>query len=588
MIQSLLFLSLLLSFQLHALNSSKWTRDIVTSSFDWTAITPTEDLVFHKCDILLDEMGPLQKTHKQLQCARLSLPLDWRNESGPLKVAIAIVRFPSGLNASDPTYGGSLLTNPGGPGIPGISHIIETDGYHKILDGGKKQFDVVSFDPRGIQFSTPAAQCFSGPPGELFWTWRGLDADRLDVSLEERRLFWIAERERLSNCADQRKGAPTRSDIFNFMGTKSVARDMLAIVQKLDLINKPLENFVGNLTSRDSPQFDSIQQSNTKLQYLGLSYGTALGNLFATMFPDHVGRMVLDGNVDAIEFFDSGMESILVDADAAYDFFLESCFNRPSSCSLAKDGDRGPQDIKARIDYAISSHKTAFDRNSSAADVELRTTVAHKIRTRIIESIRSPYTLSTGLAESLSLLMDVELWNNSPSNGSQQPANTTPTYDWLQDVKLSVTCSDRAKTADGDYEAFERYYKSLESQSPTFAWIWAAEDASCRLWPESLQAQDRYQGPLGTGNSTMPILFLNTKFDPVCPLRNAHRMSSVYPGSVVLESNATGHCATFQPSSCVRRHLRDYLDDSTLPEPGTVCNDTGNPFDAVDPSLLMP
>lgn len=590
--RSVSLLALILLSQVHALVPPKWTRDTPSNSFNWKNVTATEDLVFHDCSDILPDVQSPDKAPRKLQCARLSLYLDWQNTSDPRRTHIAIMRFPSGLNASDPKYGGPLIFNPGGPGISGTYLLQNTYArLEKQVNGGKKLFDIISFDPRGVGRSRPAALCFRQIAAEeLLWKWRRLDSANLYISEEQRRLFWAAERERLALCAGQHQEASTSVNIFNFMGTKSVATDMLAIVDKLDSINKGLLSLAGNVMPTESSEAPHhVQQSGAKIQYLGSSYGTVLGNLFASMFPNRVKRMVLDGNVDATEWFGTGYRSIVNDADGAYNLFLETCFNHPDSCALANGNDTGAWDIKSRVDIAISSSKASFNQTTHPGADH---TVAPSIHEGIQKALKRPFGGFRQISDNIRSLLDGVPWNNIyPNNDSQisngQFDNTDLTIlpNWVQTPYLSITCSDRNSRADENYEAFERYYASLESTSPTFGPSWANIEPSCRLWPENLQAKDRYHRPPGAGNSTLPILFLNTRHDPVCPLRNARRMSREYPGSVVLELNTAGHGALSQPSSCVKRYVQEYLADGTLPKPGTVCDDAGNPFDVIDPLL---
>lgn len=117
--------------------------------FDWDSITPTPDLRYSPC-------------YTGHQCARLQVPLDWldTNNTNPSTVAIAIIKRPATVPDSDPTFGGSVLVNPGGPGGSGVAMALTWgERFQRILDG-KKNYEIIGFDPRGVSFSTPRADCY--------------------------------------------------------------------------------------------------------------------------------------------------------------------------------------------------------------------------------------------------------------------------------------------------------------------------------------------------------------------------------------------------------------------------------------------
>lgn len=210
-------------------------------------------------------------------CARLLLPLDWADPSSGEKVAIAIIRASSGLTDGYPQFGGHLIVNPGGPGESGVEFV---RGRYNLLqnriNGGDKTFDIYSFDPRGVLYSTPAARCFSNETTASIWSARQFEIGSLD-SRGNRRKYWDFMKDYLQECEKESK--KSNSKIWNFMGADSVARDMLAIVDKLDHLTK-LED---SKQDRCAPKKAVPLPSAGKLQYVGFSYGTYLGDVFASM-----------------------------------------------------------------------------------------------------------------------------------------------------------------------------------------------------------------------------------------------------------------------------------------------------------------
>ena len=243
-----------------ALNPPLRSRQL-DPTFDWTAITPTPDLQYHPC------------YDNTFQCARLRVPLDWSNPNTTSSyAAIAIVTLPATVPTNSSAYAGPILINPGGPGGSGTELALTTGAVIQALVDvpGVRHYDVVGFDPRGVALTTPAASCYASQFD------RAADGMRAD-------------------------GVP---GVFRFLSTASVARDMLEIVERTEEMLKK-----GNGT-KNGCGAAGAGGNKAKLQYLGFSYGSMLGNTFASMFPGRVGRMVVDGIVDG-EDYTAGVSSAL-------------------------------------------------------------------------------------------------------------------------------------------------------------------------------------------------------------------------------------------------------------------------------------
>jgi pimeloyl-ACP methyl ester carboxylesterase len=245
--------------------------------FDWSTIEPSADIEYHDC-------------YDDLRCARLLVPLDWskHNSTEALDLdetaAIAIVKIPASVPETDPSFGGPILYNPGGPAVSGASRVREEGKTLQSLFDGDKHFDIIGFDPRGVGATTPPIRCYQDETKR----WTAVDIlgglppvgsgpVTLQYHLQTFKAFWdICEEASLNNT------------VFPHVATASVARDMLEIVDKVEASKPHCSNSSGSRGKHEA-----------KLQYYGQSYGTYLGATFASMFPDRVGLMVLDSVVDA-------------------------------------------------------------------------------------------------------------------------------------------------------------------------------------------------------------------------------------------------------------------------------------------------
>jgi len=254
--------------------------------FNWMSVVPSEDLRYHDC-------------YDGYKCARLQVPLDWTkvdesgssghtNNSQRQWVAIAIVTLPATVSDSDPSFGGPVLVNPGGPSGSGAEMVLDHGQYLQgVVDSGERHYEILGFDPRGTGWSTPRAECYGDNLNRFadFVQRGGMPPATLPEGLP---LHFQAAAGGVKLCAEAGKDS-----IFAHMSTASVARDMLEIVERAETLRR--RNSTGDLSTPGSSK-------QAKLQYLGFSYGSYLGNTFASMFPGRVGRLVVDGIADPDDF----------------------------------------------------------------------------------------------------------------------------------------------------------------------------------------------------------------------------------------------------------------------------------------------
>lgn len=247
------------------------------SDFDWTTVVPSADLRFTAC-------------YKGFECARLIVPLDWTKDINHAvnqpTVTIALLKQPALVTPNDPTYGGTVIMNPGGPGGSGVSFLLSNGEYlRRMVDTSQRHFEILSFDPRGIGLTTPSADCYRGSLvrslANAQSTGMGYPDQNSSTSLTYALSMSSAEGLQCEATSMKANGFI----IQEYMSTASVARDMLRMVDKMAVANLP-----------DIPHPNKTA-SLPRLRYLGFSYGTYLGMTFASMFPGRVHRMVLDGVV---------------------------------------------------------------------------------------------------------------------------------------------------------------------------------------------------------------------------------------------------------------------------------------------------
>lgn len=321
-----------------------------------------------------------------LRCARLTVPMDYnrplnQSKANP-KVHLALVLSPAAGRTEDPaSFAESpLLINPGGPGGSGAFFVAAS--YDLLRNTVAGSHDILGFDPRGVGASTPKADCFEFPnvdfmPGQRFGymnraTWQvggrelGL-VNSTHAALRQNEVRSRALRQLCKGVSDLRGN----ESIFKYINTANAAQDMLSIVEAWDEWRHPLSEEVGksrpvlDVETVDQPS-SQLGQANAraqsthslrgKLVYWGFSYGTTLGSVFISMFPERVGRVILDGVVESagIGLPSLGDVTSLIDADKILRRFFAHCYQEGSTCPLYRPGDDA-QSIEDRYREILAS-----------------------------------------------------------------------------------------------------------------------------------------------------------------------------------------------------------------------------------------
>ena len=577
------------------------------SPFDWSSITPSSKLIYHDC-------------YERLECARLEVPLDWSNLSNPNKVVIAVARLPAQVDANDPSFGGTIILNPGGPGGSGITLIHDSGTWLQEIVDDKKHFELLSFDPRGVHHTTPTTACFSDSLSRQVFKVKNSALDTLD-STEALKFKWAAMDGFGSLCANEEvAGFADGSNIRSYVSTALVARDMIQIVDQIDEQRRGSSHALENATnSRDlntagaqqhSMRGNAVQGHSVPLiKYWGFSYGTILGNTLVSLFPERIGRAILDGVADAVDYSASpGWLSNLQNTDEAFQFLYQSCFNGGSVCPLFEKTDTGASSIESRTNEFLKDLTQNPIPVVHNGTTELITYA--DVRHEIFRLTYGPTQHYPQLAQLLSDLMSGNITSmihrlqrvELPENRGQPKEDTTikkpnirdeavpfpkDSYDHSDEATAAILCGDSDSLTTFTKPQFAKYITDLKSQSKIFGSLWAEVKLKCTHWPASIRPSNanRFTGPFKSSASDYdsrgaPVLFIGNTLDNVTPIRNAHKMSEGHEKSVVLTQESAGHLSVYSaPSECTRKIIRRYFDKGELPEKGTFCKADRLPFD---------
>ncbi|KAF2756584.1 alpha/beta-hydrolase [Pseudovirgaria hyperparasitica] len=570
------------------------TPDRTPARFSWDKIRPREYLHYIPC-------------FDGFQCARLEVPLNWNatNRDSEPKAIVAVIRLPSKVPVTDSRYGGAIVTNPGGPGESGI-HQLLTSGKHlqTIADAGKsagrdgKFFDLISFDPRGVNNTVPRLKCFPNAATEIKYLDQLLDYSLLWSSPNVLGLEWGNAQALGESCS--RKDPSTGIEAVHYVNTAQTVEDMLLIVERH---GEWREAEARRLLGLSQPKILEIYElamqrlkwtrDLEKMKYWGLSYGTTLGQTFAAMHPSRIDRMVIDGVMNAADYYAGAWMKNLVDSDKIITTYSRYCFEAgPDRCPLHMN--TSVEDIARRFEDVMMDLKTnpiampGGDENGPAL-------LTYKdMHLHLLGGMYSSYSHAENLFR---LVAGIDARNSTiiregilgtgreiPKRSKQcvhdgpfSDACVSQSYISMLGPNQAIACMDSAwnNSSSLTKTQFGGYLDDLKTMSKWISPSWARNKLACVGYKG--KPAWTFDGPI-RGNTSYPILAIGNTHDSVCPLRNAVEITHLFPSSIVVQQDSEGHCFQSSPSTCTGRIIREYFQSGKLPDNGTVCMPEYKPF----------
>ncbi|KAJ4322017.1 hypothetical protein N0V94_002596 [Neodidymelliopsis sp. IMI 364377] len=440
-------------------------------------------------------------------------------------------------------------------------------------------FDIIGFDPRGIGETEPAATCI--PDAAAAWSWRLRETEEGILGSSDATLgrLWSMTHAFGSSCK-QAMSAKDGPDIKQYMTTAFVARDMLEITERhADYVAQRIDSVVRQrreLSAHRDVDFKQEALEKTKLQYWGFSYGTHLGSTFISMFPDRVGRVVLDGVVSSYDYSHSLGNGSLVDNEKAMDSFYSYCLvSGPDVCPLAKNATT-TINIKNRAHKIVQSLYHNPFMFASAEGPEVFT--YSDLKALIFSSIYQPQITFPFLGVILSQieaghgdLIDSigPAWRGAHTLSCGINGSVTAPSSYTGDVPtFSILCADGIDQQDVGIDEFTEYWELLRNMSSAAGDIWATLKLKCTAW--KIRANYKFDGEFGA-NTKNPILFISNTADPVTPLRSGRFMHAKFPNSALLVNDQSGHCSFSATNLCALNKIKEYFQTGSLPPANTLC-----------------
>jgi pimeloyl-ACP methyl ester carboxylesterase len=442
------------------------------------------------------------------QCARLTVPLDYHRPAGRT-IELALLKVPASASRI-----GSLVVNPGGPGAPGTSYAAGRGTY--FGDPLLEHFDIVGFDPRGTGDSSPV-DCLSDAAFNRYLSGNPSPSTPVEASA------YRSRQHRLVVGCSRRSGA-----LAAHVSTVESARDM-------DVLRAAL--------------------GESTMSYLGASYGTKLGATYAELFPERVGRFVLDGALDPRLGTRATSLEQAKGFQTALDAYAANCVQSSVGCFLGKDVAGVERTISAILDRIAADPLPAGDRVLTAGDAYYGIAATLYNRSYWI-------LLSAGLRSAIngdgSVLMQL-----ADSYADRNPDGTFNSN--LLEAFVTISCLDDPYAI--PYSRVPGQFAAFEKASPVFGRQYAWSLTTCHGFPP------RSDQPIPTvhARGAAPIVVIGTTRDPATPYRWAVALADELDSGVLVSRDGDGHTGYHRGNACVDAAVESYLISGVVPTDGLSC-----------------
>ena len=455
--------------------------------------------------------------YDNFDCAELRVPIDYEDLSvGTFRISVLRAAARDQDNRL-----GSIVVNPGGPGGSGVDYAYNAEYIFSpdITD----VYDVVGFDPRGVAQSEPIA-CFT--------------SDELDANL----------------------ASDSKPD--NEAEIAATLTDSKIFAEKCAEKTEYLEHFTTSETARD---MDILRAAlgETKLNYVGKSYGTYLGTLYAEIFPTKVGRFVLDGAVDPnIPMKDQNLAQAM-GFDRALKAFVKDCLTE-SDCPFTGTPAQAQATIIATLQAAATDPLPQRDPEDEDDRMITESLILIGMASSLYDDVDGWPKLRQAFTESAEKYGDTFLQLADEYSG-RNPDGTFRSNDF--DSGAVIDCLDWR-----DQRTLDQYKtdaKEFATKAPVFGPYIAFAGVHCQFFPQP--STQRAPNTL-TEIKTAPIIVIGTIRDPATPYTWSVSLAKIFTGSRLISLDGDGHTGHGRGSACVDDAVDAFLLEGTLPNVNLSCD----------------
>jgi pimeloyl-ACP methyl ester carboxylesterase len=451
---------------------------------------------------------------RNAECGYLSVPLDYSKPNGT-KIQLAVSRIKH--KAPDEQYQGLMLVNPGGPGGSGLGLSVLGEFVPKKAG---EAYDWIGFDPRGVGSSKPALSClpdYMGPnrPDYIPWN-RSVEKNWLDRSKEYAK-------------ACGKNGG----ELLNHLTTVDSVKDMESIRAAL---------------------------GEKQINYYGFSYGTYLGQVYSTLFPERMRRMVLDGTVDARKVWYQAN----LDQDVAFQRNIRIWFGWVAKYDSVYHLGRTAEAVEAR--WYAEQFKLRLKPAGGAVGPDEWTDIF----------LQAGYSESTWMDLASTFSDWAHKREPAPLVTAFEDTNT-PGDDNGFAVYNAVQCTDVQWPKSWNQWKLDNWRTFASAPFETWGNVWF--NAPCLYWPAKAQKPVNVDG-----SKIKSALLINQTLDAATPFEGSLELRRRFPkASLIAEPGGTTHSGSLNGNACVDDRIADYLATGKLPArkagdgPDTTCDPLPQP-----------
>jgi pimeloyl-ACP methyl ester carboxylesterase len=452
-----------------------------------------------------------------MRCTTVKAPVNW-DAPADGSIDLAVVR-----HKAAGTSLGSLLVNPGGPGGSGFDFVSQGLSY-AVSSTVADNYDIVGWDPRGVGQSTPVT-CYTDPKA-TDKTLYGTFAHAYDTQ------GWIDEltvEEKSFGAACEKN----TGELLAHVDSVSTAKDM-------DLIRALL--------------------GDAKLNYLGYSYGTFLGTVYAELFPGNVGRLVLDGALDPQLSALDELKVQMAGFDGAFRAYMTYCLQQ-SECPFTGSVDEALAQARGVLDTVDSQGLVNSD-GRVLDSATLGTAIGENLYSQNYWPDETSMFNALRQGDPSEVFVNADYYNSRNPDGSYS-GNSFEVYtavncldgDFVDDPRSTldgIAEIDAAAPILGKYFAYDDY---------------AVLDTACNNWPVPKVTLPTVFDAAGAA----PILVIGTTNDPATPLAWAQSLAKQLSSGVLITHTGEGHTAYNQGNTCVDDAVDNYFVKGTVPAVDPMC-----------------
>ncbi|GAB7029419.1 alpha/beta hydrolase [Streptomyces platensis subsp. malvinus] len=461
-----------------------------------------------------------------VQCGFVTVPVDYARPNGrTIKIAVDRAVSTGGKEERQ----GSLLYNPGGPGGSGMRFPTRITNKNPLWAKTAKAYDFVGFDPRGVGHSAPIS-CID--PQEFV---KAPKADPVPDSEADKRAQRKLAKEYADGCLE-RSGA-----LLPYMTTANTARD-------IDVIRAALHE--------------------KKLNYLGVSYGTYLGAVYATLFPDHVRRMLVDSVVNP------SREKVWYQANLDQDIAFETRWGDWKKWVAKNDGAYHIGDTPEKVQAAWEQLRATAKKNPIGGVVgpaELtgffQNAPYYDSMWATVAQVWSAYRAGDPkpLIENAGPNLQDTAGNIAAENGNA--------------VYTAVECTDTKWPT--SWRKWDRDNTRIHQQAPFMTWSNAWMNLPCATWPVKQQRPVEVR----TGKGLPSVLIVQSTRDAATPYDGAVELHKRFAGSrLITERDAGSHGVTGQVNPCINDRVDAYFLEGKTDAKDVTCAPHATPKPATAPA----